>query len=363
MKLVHALAMAAAAGLALTGCDSGGGSRESIRAVGSSTVYPFAKLVSESFARSNPDMRSPLIESTGSGAGIALFCEGVGAQFPDMVNASRRMKVSEFETCQANNVEEITEIQVGLDGIAFASTAGGIMMDLTPEIVYRAIAANPYGEEQTNETWADVDPSLPDTPILVYGPPSTSGTRDALKELVLTPGCEADPRMAALEEEDEDAFERTCTEVRSDGKYVDQGEQDNLIVQKIQGNRNAVGIFGYSYLEENEGRVQGLPMNGVEPTYDNIAGFRYPGARPLYIYVKKAHLQAIPGLQAYLDQWVSMWERGGPLAKIGLVALPEGTMATMTQRISQHPALTAADLESDTDLEAERAEAEAAAAE
>ena len=361
MKFTHVLAMAAAAGLMLTGCDSSGGSRQSIRAVGSSTVYPFAKLVAESFARSNADMRSPLIESTGSGGGIALFCQGVGADTPDMVNASRRMKVSEFETCASNGVTDITEIQVGLDGIAFASAAGGIMMDLTPEIVYRALAANPYGEEQTSETWSDIDPSLPDTPILVYGPPSTSGTRDALKELVLTPGCESDSRMAALKESDEDAFERTCTEVRSDGKYVDQGEQDNLIVQKIQGNRNAVGIFGYSYMEENEGRVQGLPMNGVDPTYDNIASFKYPGARPLYVYVKQAHLQAIPGLQGYLDQWMAMWERGGPLAGIGLVALPAGTMETMAGRIKSHPKLTAAALESDSELDAERAEAEAAA--
>ena len=361
MKFTHVLALAATAALTLTACDSSGGSRESIRAVGSSTVYPFAKQVAESFSRSNPGMRSPLIESTGSGGGIALFCQGVGADTPDMANASRRMKVSEFETCKSNGVTDITEIQVGLDGIAFASTTGGIMMSLTPEIVYKAIAANPYGEEQTSETWADVDPSLPDVPILVYGPPSTSGTRDALKELVLTVGCEGDPRMEALKESDEDAFERTCTEVRSDGKYVDQGEQDNLIVQKIQGNKNAIGIFGYSYLEENEGRVQGLPMNGVEPTYDNIAGFKYPGARPLYIYVKQAHLQAIPGLQQYLDQWMDMWSKGGPLANIGLVALPAGTMETMTQRIKQHPKLTAAELESTTDLDAERAEAEAGA--
>ena len=150
--------------------------------------------------------------------------------------------------------------------------------------------------------------------------------------------------------------------MRTDGAYVEAGEQDNLIVQKIQGNKNAVGIFGYSYLEENEGRVQGLPMNGVDPTYDNIASFQYPGARPLYIYVKQAHLQAIPGLQQYLDQWMDMWSKGGPLAKIGLVALPAGTMETMTQRIKSHPKLTAAELESNTDLDAERAEAEEAAA-
>ena len=203
------MAFAALSLLALSACGDtagGGGSRESIRAVGSSTVYPFAKLVSESFSRSNPGMRSPLIESTGSGGGIALFCKGVGADTPDMANASRRMKVSEFETCQSNGVNDITEIQVGLDGIAFASAQGGIMMNLTPEIVYKALAANPYGKEQTNETWADVDPSLPATPILVYGPPSTSGTRDALKELVLTAGCETDPAMEALKDSDEDAF-------------------------------------------------------------------------------------------------------------------------------------------------------------
>ena len=346
MKFTNVLALAVTAGLMLTGCDSSGGTRDSIRAVGSSTVYPFAKQVAESFSRSNPDLRSPLIESTGSGGGIALFCQGVGADTPDMANASRRMKVSEFETCQSNGVDAITEIQVGLDGIAFASAEGGIMMSLTPEIVYKALAANPYGKEQTAQTWRDVDPSLPDAPILVYGPPSTSGTRDALKELVLTPGCEGNADMAALKEKDEDAFERTCTEVRSDGKYVDQGEQDNLIVQKIQGNKN----------------VQGLPMNGVDPTYDNIASFKYPGARPLYIYVKQAHLQAIPGLQAYLDQWMKMWERGGPLAKIGLVALPAGTMEEMAGRIRTQPKLTAAELESDSTLDAERAEAESGSA-
>ena len=357
------MAFAALSLLALSACGDtagGGGSRESIRAVGSSTVFPFAKLVSESFVRSNPEFPSPIIEATGSGGGIQLFCSGVGADKPDMANASRRMKASEFETCKQNGVTEITELQVGLDGIAFASAKGGITMNLTPKIVYEALAANPYGGEQTNRTWSDVDPSLPNEPILVYGPPSTSGTRDALAELVLEAGCDTNPEMEALKESDKDRHSRICTEVRSDGAYVDQGEQDNLIVQKIQGNKNAVGIFGYSYLEENEGKVQGLPMNGVEPTYDNIASFKYPGARPLYIYVKLAHLQAIPGLQAYLDQWMDMWNRDGPLAKIGLVALPAGTMEEMASRIKQHPKLTAADLESDSVLEAERAEAQTA---
>ena len=348
MKNLKTLALAATASLALAACGGaagGGDTRDTIRAVGSSTVYPFAKAVSEAFVRDNPGFGSPLIESTGTGGGMKLFCAGVGADTPDMANASRRMKTSEFDDCQANGVTEIIELQVGLDGIAFASTQGGIDLPLTPEIVYRAIAANPYGQEQTAETWADVDPSLPDLPILVYGPPSTSGTRDALKELILIPGCEGNADMAALEESDEDAFERTCTELRSDGKYVDQGEQDNLIVQKIQGNENAVGVFGYSYLEENADKVQGLTMNGVEPTYENISSFAYPGARPLYVYVKKAHLDAIPGLKEYLTQWTTMWNKDGPLAKIGLVASPEAEMARAMAGATEYATIDKAMLE------------------
>ena len=242
MKFAKSFAFATISALALTACgDSGGGTRDSIRAVGSSTVYPFAKAVSESFARSNPDFKSPLVESTGTGGGIQLFCAGIGANTPDIANASRRMKASEFAECQANGVNEIVEIQIGLDGIAFASAQGGIQMNLTPEIVYKALAANPHGKPQTARTWADVDPSLPNEPILVYGPPSTSGTRDALKELVLQKGCEADPAMKALKDSDEVRYDQICTEVRSDGAYVDQGEQDNLIVQKIESNAKAVG--------------------------------------------------------------------------------------------------------------------------
>ena len=349
MKANWVLGLVALGTVALSGCGGGDGSgkgtRDNIRAVGSSTVYPFAKLVAENFARSHPEFPSPIIESTGTGGGINLFCAGVGSHTPDLVNASRRMKPGEFDECVANGVDEITEIQVGLDGIAFASARGGIMLQLTPQIVYEALAANPYGQAQTARTWADVDPSLPEIPLLVYGPPSTSGTRDALKELVLIPGCESDPAMAALKDSDEDAFERTCTEVRGDGAYVDQGEQDNLIVQKIEGNPNAVGVFGYSYLEENLDKVQGLPMNGVEPTYENIASFAYPGARPLYVYVKKAHLNAISGLKDFLAQWAEMWGRDGPLSRIGLVANPDEQMEASRTAAMQFSTLTAADLE------------------
>lgn len=349
MKPITLIALAATASLSLAACDnagSGGGSRDSIRAVGSSTVYTFAKQVAESFARSNPDYKSPLIESTGTGGGIQLFCSGVGGDTPDMANASRRMKLSEFERCQANGVEEVIELQVGLDGIAFASAKDGIMLNLSPKIVYEAIAANPYGKEQTATTWADVDPSLPAEPILVYGPPSTSGTRDALKELILEAGCDSNPAMKALKGEDEDRHTQVCTEVRSDGAYVDQGEQDNLIVQKIEGNPRSIGVFGYSYLEENLDKVKGLPMNGVDPTYENISNFSYPGARPLYVYVKKAHMRAIPGLDAFLQEWVSSWSKDGPLAKIGLVASPSDAMEANTRKANELITLTKEDLES-----------------
>ncbi|MDZ4277386.1 MAG: substrate-binding domain-containing protein [Erythrobacter sp.] len=335
----------ALAGLALSACDSGGGSaRNSVHAVGSSTVYPFAKVVAENFARSNPGSQSPLIESTGTGNGIKLFCSGLGPNTPDMAHASRRMKVSEFEACASNNVTEVIELQVGLDGIAFASAKGGIMLNLSPKTVYEAIAAKPYGKPQTTKTWKDVDPSLPTDPIIVYGPPSTSGTRDALKELVLEVGCATNPEMKALKDSDEDSYKQICTEVRSDGGYVDQGEQDNLIVQKIIGNPRTVGIFGFSYLEENSDRVQGLPMNGVDPTYDNISSFAYPGARPLYIYVKKAHMRAIPGLENFMQEWVKSWGKDGPLAKIGMVAMPPEAMQVNAAKVSEQPILTKEEL-------------------
>jgi phosphate transport system substrate-binding protein len=345
-NLARSTATLALAALALSACDggAGGGARNSIHAVGSSTVYPFAKLVAENFARSNPDFRSPLIESTGTGNGIQLFCKGLGPNTPDMANASRRMKPSEFDACAANKVDEIMEIQVGHDGIAFASAKGGIMLNLTPKIVYEALAANPYGKPQTAKTWKDVDPSLPAEPILVYGPPSTSGTRDALKELILHVGCDTDPAMKALKASDDAKYSQVCTEIRDDGGYVDQGEQDNLIVQKIENNPKAIGIFGYSYLEENLDKIQDLPMNGVPATYENIASFKYPGARPLFVYVKKEHMRAIPGLGSFLDEWVKSWGKDGPLAKIGMVAMTPEAMAANLAKVQNQTVLTREEL-------------------
>ncbi len=331
--------------LALAACGGGSSAtRDSIRAVGSSTVYPFAKAVAEGLTRSNPDFKSPMIESTGTGGGMKLFCAGLGAETPDIADASRRMKPDEFAQCQANGVKDIIEIQVGLDGIAFAAAKGGIDMNLTPEIIYKALAAKPFGKDQTAKTWHDVDPSLPADPILVYGPPSTSGTRDALKELILAKGCESDPAMKALKDSDKDKFDQVCTEVRSDGAYVDQGENDNLIVQKIESNPKAIGVFGYSYLEENADRLNGLTVNGVEPTYAKISSFAYPGARPLFIYIKKAHLDAIPGLKEFITVWTKSWSKGGPLAKIGLVVSPDDVMAKSAKIATDYTTITAADL-------------------
>lgn len=336
---------ALAGSLALAGCGSqGSASRDQIRSVGSSTVYPFAKVVSEAFAKSAPNTKSPIIESTGTGAGMKLFCGGVGAQFPDVENASRRMKKAEFDECQAAGVKDITEIQVGLDGVAFAEATGGAGMALTPELVYKALAKTPYGKPNTAKTWKDVDPSLPAEPILVYGPPSTSGTRDALKELILVKGCDANPEMKALKDSDSKKHDAVCGTVREDGAYVDSGENDNLIVQKIEANPKAIGIFGYSYLEENAGRLKGLTMGGVTPTYETISNFTYPGARPLYIYIKKAHLKAIPGLQAYATQWSKMWGKGGPLAKAGMVVAPDDVLAASAKAAAEMPSLDGASL-------------------
>jgi phosphate transport system substrate-binding protein len=312
----------------LAGCGGAqNSSRDQIRAVGSSTVYPFAKVIADSLAKSNPDFKSPIIESTGTGAGMKLFCAGVGPQFPDIEDASRRMKKSEYDDCVKNGVTEVVEIQVGLDGIAFAESKDGANMALSPVDVYKALAANPYGKPNTAKTWKDVNPAYPAEPILVYGPPSTSGTRDALKELILAKGCDSDPAMKALKESDKDKHEAVCSEIRSDGAYVDSGENDNLIVQKLEANPKAIGVFGYSYLEENSDRLKGLTMSGVTPTYESIANFEYPGARPLFIYVKKAHVDAIKGLKEFVNEWTNAWGKDGILARAGMVVSPPDVQA------------------------------------
>ncbi|WP_196221674.1 substrate-binding domain-containing protein [Sphingobium sp. CAP-1] len=334
--------------LAACGDQTGGAAgatRDQIRAVGSSTVYPFATAVAELYVQGNAGMKSPIIESTGTGGGMKLFCAGVGAQHPDIENASRRIKKSEFEQCQANGVKDIIEIQVGVDGLAFAEAKNGPGLKLTPKIVYEALAANPYGKGPNKaQTWKDVDPSLPATPISVFGPPSTSGTRDSLAELILEKGCQSDEAMKALKEKDEKEYKATCTRIREDGKYVDSGENDNLIVQKLGANPNALGVFGYSFLEENKDTLKDVTINGVEATYETVSTGTYPGARPLYIYVKKAHMQAIPGLQNFLNTFAANWNPDGALTKRGMVAAPEDVRKKSAETVKSLTTLDGSDL-------------------
>ena len=341
---------ALSAGIALlAGCQdqastSGGGTRDHIAIVGSSTVFPFAKAVSERYASGAAGRTAPVLESTGTGGGIEQFCAGVGPGTPDVANASRRMKVSELETCQKNGVTDVAEVTIGIDGIAMAQSVEGPKFALTEAQIYQALAAKPYGMEQTAKTWADVDASLPNIPIAVYGPPSTSGTRDAFEELILQKGCDANPKMAALKESDKDQHDAVCTDIRTDGAYKEQGENDNLIVQKLASNPDMLGVFGYSYMEANANKVRGIPIQGVTPTYETIASGEYPGARPLYIYVKKAHIGKIPGLKDYVQEFVSAGGKDSYLAPLGLIALPDDARAKAAADVDAMTSIDAAAL-------------------
>lgn len=330
--------------LALAGCDRQA-TRDQIKVVGSSTVYPFTTAVAEAFVNKSTQAKAPVIEQGGTGAGMKLFCGGIGVAHPDIVNASRRIKKSEFELCQKNGVTEIIEVQIGNDGIALAESNAGPKMSLTRKDIYLALAANPMGKPNTAKTWKDVNASLPAIPIKVLGPPSTSGTRDAFAELILEKGCEeANPEAKALKDSDKNKFENLCLLIRSDAAYVDSGENDNLIVQKLSTDPNALGIFGYSYLEENAQRLHGVPIDGVTPTYETIAGNSYPGARALYIYVKKQHLKAVPGLKEFLAQYAQMWSPDGPLVKRGLIASPQAARDAATKVIDMETTLDPASL-------------------
>ena len=299
--------------------------RRNIRIVGSSTVYPFTKAVAERFARANPGVPSPIVESTGTGAGMKLFCGGVGAQYPDITNASRRMKASEFKLCAANGVSQVTEIQVGLDGLALATSKATSLSGISTKDFYLAIAKAPFGKPNTSKTWKDVNSSLPAIPIRVYGPPTTSGTRDSMVDQFMVVACEASPAILAMKKADEPKYNAICKGVRSDGAFIEAGENDNLIVQKLEANPNTLGVFGYSYLEENTNRLKGLSINGVAPTNATVSSFKYPGARAMFIYIKNAHLKAIPGIRQFAAEYVRETSFGpnGYLKQAGLVASPD----------------------------------------
>ncbi|OYQ26429.1 phosphate ABC transporter substrate-binding protein [Sandarakinorhabdus cyanobacteriorum] len=314
----------AATSLLVAACTSG--SRTQIRIVGSSTVYPFTTAVAEQFKRKWPEFPAPIVESTGTGGGIKLMCAGLGSQFPDAANASRRIKKSELEDCAKHGVKGLIELQVGIDGLVIAQSRAGSFPGLTERDVYLALAANPFGKgPNTARTWRDVNPALPDIRIEVIGPPPTSGTRDSFNELYMLKGCNSEPAMKALKKSDQAAHKQICEKVREDGAFIEGGENDNLIVQKIAANPQALGVFGYSFVEENSDKVKDVPLGGVAATYDNIAGGSFPASRPLYLYVKAQHVPAVRGMREFLAEYAreSTWGRGGYLARKGLVAAPE----------------------------------------
>ncbi len=303
--------------------------RDQIRIVGSSTVYPFATVVAEEFGRSST-FKTPIIESTGTGGGLKLFCSGVGVEHPDITNASRRIKASEVELCGKNGVDGITEVKIGYDGIVLANARKAPPMQITLQQLFLALAKEvpaPNGDlvPNPNRTWKDVDASLPDVKIEVLGPPPTSGTRDAFNELALEGGCKTFPDLKALKKKDSGEYKRICRSVREDGAYVEAGENDNLIVQKLVANPNAFGVFGYSFLDQNGDTIQGNLVNGVEPTFEEIASGAYPVSRSLYIYVKNAHVGSVPGIREFLAEFTSEKALGefGYLADKGLIPSPD----------------------------------------
>jgi len=307
--------------------------RDQIRIVGSSTVYPFTTVVAENFGKKtgNP---TPVVESTGSGGGLKLFCAGLGTEHPDFTNASRAIKSSEVETCAANGVEQVTEMQVGFDGIVMANAKGAPALELSKKQIWMALAKDiPVDGEwvaNPNMKWSDIDASLPDAEIEVLGPPPTSGTRDAFGELVMEAGCEEIEACAAL---DGDEFDARAMSMREDGAFVEAGENDNLIVQKLEANPAAVGIFGFSFLDQNMDKIQGAVIDGAAPTFENIASGEYPVSRPLFVYVKVAHMGVIPGMQEFIEEYTSeaAWGPEGYLVDKGLIPLGDDMRAKVRE--------------------------------
>lgn len=316
-------ALPAVAAVAVAG-GAWGAARDTISIVGSSTVYPFTTVVAERFGKTT-EFGTPKVESTGSGGGLKLFCAGVGVAHPDITNASRRIKQSELDRCRANGVE-VVEVKVGYDGIVLANSKGAGQYEVSREDIWLALAKDVPGPDgnlvkNPHATWSDVNPDLPEVGIEVLGPPPTSGTRDAFVELVMEEGCAGFAAIQALEG---DARESACQAMREDGAFIEAGENDNLIVQKLEANRDALGIFGFSFLDQNRNKVQGAAIDGVTPTFDAIADGTYPVSRPLFIYVKKNHVGTIPGITEFLAEFTSddAWGDLGYLTDRGLIPMP-----------------------------------------
>jgi phosphate transport system substrate-binding protein len=341
-KSVPATAAALLAMLFLVPAAMAQSARDYISIVGSSTVYPFTTTVAEQFGKSG-SFKTPKVESTGTGGGFKLFCGGVGVQYPDVSNASRAIKQSEIDQCNKAGVKDIVEVKVGYDGIVVADSRKGAAFKITRRELYLALAktvpdpanaqaviANPY----TN--WKQINSAFPADKIEVLGPPPTSGTRDAFVELVMESGCQTFAWIKSLKDVDEGRFKRVCDTMREDGGYVEAGENDNLIVQKLESNPKALGIFGYSFLEENAGQLQGSFIDGVAPTFENISSSKYPVSRPLFIYVKKAHVGVIPGLREFVNEYVTERSMGadGYLANKGLIPLSAAELAKVRSNVA-----------------------------
>jgi len=323
--------IATALSVGIVGSVTAQSARDYISIVGSSTVYPFATVVVEQFGKTS-SFKTPKVESTGSGGGLKMFCSGVGVETPDVTNASRRIKSSEFETCQKNGVKEVVEIKIGYDGIAIANSKKAEPMNVTLRDIFLALAKDvpdPSGAEKLvanpYKTWKDVNPALPDQAIEVMGPPPTSGTRDAFAELGLEGGCKTFDWIKAMKKADKKQYKSVCHTVREDGAYVEAGENDNLIVQKLDTNPAALGVFGFSFLDQNRDKIQGSAIAGIKPEFESIADGSYPISRPLYFYVKKAHAEVIPGIREYLAEFTSekAWGDEGYLSDRGLIPMPK----------------------------------------
>jgi len=313
--------------------------RDQINIVGSSTVFPFSTTVAERFGKSTA-FKTPVVESTGSGGGMKLFCTGVGESTPDITNASRRIKSSEAEKCAANGVTPI-EAKIGFDGIVMANSRKSGRMEITRQQIFLALAKdvpNSAGELIPNpySMWSEIDSSLPAVKIEVLGPPPTSGTRDAFAELALEGGCKKFDFIKAMKKTDKSAYKAVCHTVREDGAYIEAGENDNLIVQKLQTNPSAFGVFGYSFLEQNSDTMQGSIVGGVEPEFEEIASGNYPIARSLFFYVKKEHIGVIPGITEYMKEFTreDTWGEDGYLVDKGLIPLDEDAREDWAEKIN-----------------------------
>ena len=325
------LAIAATAALVLTASvalSNAAEARDQIRIVGSSTVFPFATAVAEEFGKTT-DNKTPVVESTGSGGGLKLFCAGVGVDHPDVANASRRIKSSEVDRCAENGVTDITEVKIGYDGIVLANSKEAAPFSIALQQLFLALAKDVPSDggmvPNPNQTWSDIDASLPAEKIEILGPPPTSGTRDAFVELAMEGGCKTFPDIEALKKQDKRAYKTICHSIREDGAFVEAGENDNLIVKKLEANPAALGIFGYSFLEQNRDKVQGSIIDGIEPDFDTIADGDYPVSRSMYFYVKKAHVGVIPGIVEYIETFTDedAWGPYGYLADKGLIPLTD----------------------------------------